>query len=102
MSPQRRGLIPEPQMSALKAAQQSAADASEQYQLAVADALKAGGSIREVHDVTGLSTSTAQKWGRAHGWPTPGQRKQWADEQAPRDEWAAQLRAARAVLGDDL
>ncbi len=102
MSPQRRGLIPEPQLSALKAAQKSAADAAEQYQLAVADALKAGGSIRVVHDVTRLSTSTAQKWGHAHGWPTPAQRKQWADEQAPRDEWAAQLRAARAVLGDDL
>lgn len=70
-------------MSARKAAQQSAADAAEQYQLTVADALKPGGSIRELHDFTGLSTSTAQKWGRAHGWPRRGQRKQWADEQGP-------------------
>jgi hypothetical protein len=100
LSPQRRGLIPEPQLSALLVAQHSATDADEAYQLAVADALKAGGSVREVGQVTGLSTSTVQKWGHAHGWPTSGQRKTWADEQAPRDEWAARMAAAKAL--DDL
>jgi hypothetical protein len=59
-----------------------------------------------VHSTAGCTASGGPEVGSsprlAHTCQGPGQRKQWADEQAPRDEWAARLRAARAVLGDDL
>ena len=102
MTPQRKGAIPDAQLAALLTAKTTATDAQEAYQHAVADALKAGGSVREVHRVTGLSTSTVQAWGRARGWPTREQAEAWAPA-GGRDEWAAKMAAARAMTmeGDD-
>ena len=76
------GVIPAPQLDALLTAKTTATDAQEAYQQAVADALKAGGSVREVARVTGLSTSTVQAWGRARGWPTREQQEAWAENRA--------------------
>lgn len=100
MTPQRKGTVPEPQLQAMLAARDNATTAQDAYELAVADALKAGGSVREVAKAAGLSPATVQKWGRAHGWPSEGQREQWAAEKAPRDEFTARMKAARAVLDD--
>ena len=97
MNPQRKGSIPAPELAALLTAQQSATDAQEAYQAAVADALKAGGSVREVARVTGLSTSTVQAWGRARGWPTPEQSEAWGESRGVRDEWDARMKAAQAM-----
>jgi transposase len=54
---------------------------------AVADALKAGGSVREVAAITGRSTTTIQKIGHDNGWPTPAMKRKWAEEKARRGEW---------------
>ena len=102
MTPQRKGAIPDAQLAALLTAKTTAAEAQEGYQQAVADALKAGGSVREVHRVTGLSTSTVQTWGRDRGWPTREQQEAWAENRGQRDEWEARLKTAQAMtMGDD-
>lgn len=54
---------------------------------AMVDALKAGASVREVAAAAGMSVRQTQTIGHANGWPTPAQKKRWADEQAERDRW---------------
>jgi len=98
MTPQIRGLVPEPEGQRILDALALRSEAQQQVELAVADALKAGGSVREVSAFSGLSGTTVQKYGRAHGWPTSEQRAGWEAAQASQDEWAARLAAATAVL----
>jgi hypothetical protein len=98
MTPQTRGIVPEPDVQRIKAAIVLRDEAQQQVELAVADALKAGGSVREVAASTGISTTTVQKYGRAHGWPTSEQRAGWEAEHARSDEFTARLEAATAVL----
>ncbi|MFE5703405.1 transposase family protein [Rhodococcus koreensis] len=54
---------------------QGATDANEEFHSAVVAALLAGGSVREVARITGLSPNTVERWGHAGGWPERGQRK---------------------------
>lgn len=98
MTPQHRGLVPGPQGRRIIEALALRAESQLQVELAVADALKAGGSVREVADFSGLSTTTVQKYGRAHGWPTKRQRQTWEERRASVDEFQARLDAAAAVL----
>ena len=98
MTPQIKGTVPEPEGQRIIDALALRAEAQQQVELAVADALKAGGSVREVSAFSGLSGTTVQKYGRAHGWPTTEQRAGWEAQQASQDEWAARLAAATAVL----
>lgn len=98
MTPQTRGIVPEPDVQRIKAALLLRDEAQQQVELAVADALKAGGSVREVAASTGISTTTVQKYGRAHGWPTSEQRAGWEAERARNDEFTARIEAATAVL----
>lgn len=56
---------------------------------AVAAALKADLSVREVAAISGMSTATVQKIGHANGWPTPAQRKRWHDKKAADAAWLA-------------
>jgi hypothetical protein len=98
MSPQTKGIVPEPEGQRIIDALALRAEAQQQVELAVADAPKAGGSVREVSAFSGLSGTTVQKYGRAHGWPTTEQREGWEAQQASHDEWAARLAAAIAVL----
>ena len=100
MNPQRKGSIPAPELAALQQAHTTYQREHEAYRQAVAAALKAGGSVREVARVTGLSTSTVQAWGRARGWPTKEQAEAWAPAGA-RDEWDAKMAAARAMTMED-
>lgn len=85
--PQTRGDLTPKQSDRLAAAMKGVEDAEIERELAVADALKGGASIRAVSEFTGLSTTTVQKYGHKHGWPTATQRQKWADEAASRDEW---------------
>ncbi|BAS10571.1 hypothetical protein AHiyo4_39930 [Arthrobacter sp. Hiyo4] len=96
--PQTRGIVPEPDVQRIKAALVLRDAAQQQVELAVADALKAGGSVREVAASTGIATSTVQKYGRAHGWPTSEQRAGWAAERERQDEFTARIEAASAIL----
>ena len=90
--------MPEPDVQRIKAALALRDEAQQQVELSVADALKAGGSVREVSASTGISTTTVQKYGRAHGWPTDQQRAGWEAEHARNDEFTARIEAATAVL----
>ncbi|MGO4249454.1 hypothetical protein AB4Y87_19750 [Paenarthrobacter sp. RAF54_2] len=71
MSPRKKHAVPLEQAERILAALAARADAQMQVEQAVADALKAGGSVREVAALSGLSGTTVQKYGRAHGWPAP-------------------------------
>lgn len=90
MTPQKRGLVPDAEAARLRAAverrAQVVADAEAEVRAAVTAALLAGGSVREVARVSGLSPTTVEKYGRAGGWPSAEQKAQWeADRQLGRD-----------------
>lgn len=78
-----------------QATAQLAADA---FRSSVVDALKAGGSVREVAEATGMSTHTIRVWGSSSGWPTEAQRAVWAAAKAKREEFTEGLRAAQDWL----
>lgn len=105
MAPQTRG-IPEPaDVERIIAALRLQAEVQHQLEAAVADALKAGGSVREVAAATRLSTTTVQKYGRAHSWPTSKQRASWEADRIRHDDWTARLNTASAMLahlGEDV
>lgn len=65
--------------------------AEAEVRAAVVAALKAGGSIREVAKVSGLSTNTVQRWGREGGWPTKAQKDEWSRARREREELYEQL-----------
>lgn len=60
---------------AINAALDDREAAQERVEKAVAQALLHGASIRAVHQATGLSDNTIMKYGRAHGWPTKENRR---------------------------
>ena len=67
MTPQIKGNVPESEGQRILDALALRSEAQKQVELAVAEALKAGGSVREVSAFSGLSGTTVQKYGRAHG-----------------------------------
>lgn len=77
MAPQRRGLIPSDIAARIKVAVQAAAD----LDAAVVEALKAGGSVREVQALTGWSRDRVSRVGHDGGWPT---KEQVAEREAAR------------------
>lgn len=89
VSPQPRGIIPPSQAKRLDAARDAREKADDEFRTAVVAALKAGGSIREVAELSGLSTRTVQDWGHAGGWPTKAQK---ATREEARIRRAEQLR----------
>lgn len=99
MTPQTRGTVPDAEGARIIAALASRDTAQEEVELAIADALKAGASVRELAAFTGLSGTTIQKYGKAHGWPSEAQREAWDARTAERDEWQIRLDAANAMLG---
>jgi hypothetical protein len=52
---------------------------------AIARALKNGASVRSVAEL-GLSATTVQKYGRAHGWPTEENRERFYESRYDREE----------------
>ena len=83
--PQPQGIPPDDAIERLVAATDALAAALAEREAAVVDALKRGGSVRQVSAISGLSDKTVQRIGHANGWPTAAQRKKWADEKAARD-----------------
>ncbi|MGH3804085.1 MAG: hypothetical protein ACRDTD_28915, partial [Pseudonocardiaceae bacterium] len=69
---QRRGVIPEAESSRILAALKSRAAAEVELRAAVVAGLRAGGSVREMAEVTGMSTNTIQRWGHDGRWPSTG------------------------------
>lgn len=98
MAPQTRG-IPDPaDIDRITAALRLQAEVQHQLETAVADTLKAGGSVRETAAASGVSARTVQRYGKKHGWPTDEQRARWEADRAVRDEWTARMEAATAML----
>jgi hypothetical protein len=91
VTPQHKGLVPLEHAARIRAALTGKADADAELRAAVVGALKAGGSVREVMAVSGLSNDTVQRWGREGGWPTREQR-------AAREETRARNAAYRAAV----
>jgi transposase-like protein len=98
MAPQARGIVPPEHLARIEALRKLLADTEQELHQAVADALNAGASIRELAKVTGLSGNTVQAWGRANGWPSEIRQRVKAEKQAARDEFAARIAAAEALL----
>jgi uncharacterized protein YjcR len=70
--------------------------AQEKFENAVAQALKAGASVREVAQL-GLSANTVQKYGRAHGWPTEENRERFYESRYDREDRESRDDAQRGV-----
>lgn len=98
MAPQARGVVPPEHLERINTLRQLVADTEAQLHVAVADALNAGASIRELAKATGFSGTTIQAWGRANGWPNELRRQVKAEKKAARDEFAARIAAAEALL----
>lgn len=86
VSPQARGIIPPDNANRLAAARDAKEAADDEFRSAVVDALKAGGSIREVAQLAAISTRTVQDWGHAGGWPTTEQKAARAKAREKRAE----------------
>lgn len=98
MTPQRRGVIPDAERKRILAAMVAAKDADTELRAAVVAGLLAGGSVREMADLTGMSTNTIQRWGREGGWPSTEQKATRAARQEATDAFQARLDAANAAL----
>lgn len=98
MAPQPRGVVPPEHLQRIRTLQQLASETEEQLHAAVAEALKAGASVRELAKAAGLSTTTVQKWGREHGWPTEQQKAAWEKPKHDNDAFRASLAAAEALI----
>ena len=64
----------------------------------MAQALEAGGSVRESSEATGASTTTVQKYGHANGGPSPGRRAQLDAGKNSHEEFAARLATAELIM----
>jgi DNA-binding NarL/FixJ family response regulator len=69
MSPRKKHSVPELQAQRIVDALAARTEAQLQVEQAVFNALNAGGSVREVAALSGLSGTTVQKYGRTRGWP---------------------------------
>lgn len=93
VAPQPRGIVPPKRAEEVVAARDAKDQADERFRAAVVDALKAGGSIREVAQLAGISTRTVQDWGHAGGWPTLAQKRAKAEARARRAETLREMLA---------
>lgn len=72
MTPQARGVLPPDTLEAIRAAQVRAAEAEQELQDVVVQALVDGASLTEVQKATGIAGSTQQRWVREAGVTTAG------------------------------
>lgn len=83
--------VPEPWASALKDVVQRLRDTRKERDEVIVNALRAGGSIREVADRVGLSHRQVLDIGHDHGWPPD-------DEREARKQHRARVAAERVIL----
>jgi hypothetical protein len=69
----------------IRAAVAGVITAQQRLERAVAQALMNGASVRAVAEL-GLSATTVQKYGKAHGWPTEENRERFYESNYDRDE----------------
>lgn len=85
--PQTRGELTPKQVERIAAAMQAVENATHEREQAIADALKAGASVREIAAFTGMSPTTVQKIGHMNGWPTATQKQRRSELATERDAW---------------
>ena len=98
MTPQKRGVIPDAERKRILTAMTARDSAEVELRAAVVAGLLAGGSVREMADLTGMSTNTIQRWGREGGWPSTKQKAERAKRQEATDAFQARLDAANRML----
>ena len=98
MAPQIKGIIPAHQLAQLLRAQALSKEAKVLYEQAVTNALNSGGSVREVGERTGLSTTTVQRYGHAHGWPSQERRTVFEADSVRSREFRARMDELEAAL----
>jgi uncharacterized protein YjcR len=84
--------ITEQDADRIRAAVAEVRAAQDELELAVAQALLNGSSVRAVAEL-GLSPNTVQKYGRAHGWPTEENRRRFNEsrwDRLGREEYGEQ------------
>ena len=69
----------------IRAAVAGVVTAQQRLENAVAQALTNGASVRAVAEL-GLSATTVQKYGKAHGWPTAENRERFYESNYDREE----------------
>lgn len=96
--PKPRRPVPEPHRTRLENLRTEIAELPERRDKAIADALKAGGSIRSVAELIGLTHSQVLTIGHANGWPTEemkAQRQAAKERRQPWDNLVDQIEASR-------
>jgi uncharacterized protein YerC len=93
MTPSRPGTLSSENIKLMKRALEYVVEAQELAELAVVRALNEGGAVRQVAEATGLSTTTVQKNGRKHGWPSAERRKTMRFERDPKEVFDERTRA---------
>lgn len=72
--------VPEPYRSKLVELTELLKTTRAERELMIVDALKAGGSIREVSELVGMNHRQVLDIGHAHGWPPDDERAQRAED----------------------
>ena len=98
MGPQKRGEVPDEHAERLRQVRGLVAAAYAERDAAIVAALKAGGSIREVCKLVGLTTQVVSTIGHRGGWPTAVQQAEWDEAKRPAREWNEALRRAEETL----
>lgn len=97
MNPQPRGDVPAEHAARIRAAVTAVEKSKAERNAAIVAALLAGGSVREVAKVAGMSPSQIQVIGHAGGWPSPQQRSARAAKRREVQDFDESLRAAEVV-----
>jgi hypothetical protein len=87
VNPQPKGIVPPEHAETIRMANQQLAAARVARDAAIAAALLAGGSVREVAAVAEMSTNTIFRIGKAGGWPTKEYLKARAETRAANKAW---------------
>lgn len=95
------GKITPAHVEAIKAALATRDDAQRAVELAVAQALLEGASVRQVVEASGLANVTVQKYGHRHGWPTAEYIAEREATQRANREFAQRLDAAARAIRDN-
>lgn len=99
MGPQKRGEVPDEHAERLRQVRGLVAAAYAERDAAIVAALKAGGSIREVGKLVGLTTQVVSTIGHRGGWPTAAQKAAWEEEKRPGREWNEMIQRGIDELG---
>lgn len=97
MNPQPRGIVPPEHVETIQMAIAQVGAAYAARDAAITAALLAGGSVREVATLTGMSPTTIQKIGHAGGWPSKTQKAARAKLRQENAEFADMMSAAEIM-----